>query len=507
MMYAYLDHLFYESMNRYHLYISDYSLLDGVKKKLPNNWNVKTSGIWSYYTPYNENLGKNNLSSGWKIHISSTGDNGLEVLEKVTDLLIKYCISFKHLSDCKLIALSTSKNWSRPQSGKFITIYPNDIETFKFIIEELYLITKNDYGPYIFSDFRYKDSGVVFYRYGGFIAIDNLKVTGERESFMKLPSGTLVKDQRNVFPFLPKGVENPFKSNLKKQDKILLNKKWDIKYSLHFSNSGGIYVAQRVDSNKKYIIKEAKPYVDYDKGADARTRLNREFECLQLIMNLKIGPKPIEIFEEWNHLFIVEEFIEGTTLASMRVEDNSVTIPLLEKQVEKKINLNIYRLLINLVAAIKKIHQLGLVYGDLSPRNVLITSKKTYSLRIIDFEASFIEGKELSSIAGTLGFISPQKMNGKLYDPFKNDYFAIGALISDFLLPIGAAAKICPDIHTRFIRQYAKNNMIDKVLGEILCGLLCHDEEKRFMWQEVKKVIVSSGKIPQSIKNLAKNKI
>ena len=32
----------------------------------------------------NENLGKNNLSSGWKIHISSTGDNGLEVLEKVT---------------------------------------------------------------------------------------------------------------------------------------------------------------------------------------------------------------------------------------------------------------------------------------------------------------------------------------------------------------------------------------------------------------------------------------
>ena len=73
-----------------------------------------------------------------------------------------------------------SKRWARQGAGKFITIYPFDEDQFVSVIEQLHQATRQFEGPYILSDRRYKDSKVVFYRYGGMSPFKVLNIKGEK---------------------------------------------------------------------------------------------------------------------------------------------------------------------------------------------------------------------------------------------------------------------------------------------------------------------------------------
>ena len=135
---------------------------DMVHSQLPENWSIQRGDMWFYCSPpfYQIPL------QGWTIHISATSGNCREILDSIASVLIKYDdASFKFALDRSRLSLLNSKNSPMMASRKFITIYPADSHRFFKLIEEVHQATIGMQGPCIFSDYRYRNSQVVFYRY------------------------------------------------------------------------------------------------------------------------------------------------------------------------------------------------------------------------------------------------------------------------------------------------------------------------------------------------------
>lgn len=77
-------------------------------------------------------------------------------------------MSFKYISNLENLLNNLSGKSSIWSSGKFITIYPESLSSFKEIITQLYSLKAFQLkkGITISSDRRYKDSNILFYRYG-----------------------------------------------------------------------------------------------------------------------------------------------------------------------------------------------------------------------------------------------------------------------------------------------------------------------------------------------------
>ncbi|PPE04898.1 hypothetical protein EELLY_v1c05790 [Entomoplasma ellychniae] len=111
---------------------------------------------------------KKNIIMGWKIHISS------DILSSnyLCETIIRYCkinsLNFKILKNSEILLNSLSKKSRQEQLGKFITIYFNSKKSFINNIENIYILidSKKANGPYIYTDKRYKDSKVIYYRFG-----------------------------------------------------------------------------------------------------------------------------------------------------------------------------------------------------------------------------------------------------------------------------------------------------------------------------------------------------
>ena len=127
------------------------------------------------------------------------------------------------------------KNVDRGASGKFITIYPLNEEEFKELLEILYENLKDEKGPYILSDKRYKDCKVIYYRYGGIKSNYIIDIIGKKIYIIKSPEGNLIEDKRNPFFTLPPWIKDPFESNEDESDGFFLkNKRYIIKKLYHF---------------------------------------------------------------------------------------------------------------------------------------------------------------------------------------------------------------------------------------------------------------------------------
>ncbi|HHH28377.1 MAG TPA: serine/threonine protein kinase, partial [Polyangiaceae bacterium] len=86
------------------------------------------------------------------------------------------------------------------------------------------------------------------------------------------------------------------------------------------------------------------------------------------------------------------------------------------------------RWLPKLVAAVARVHDEGLVHSDLKPANVLFRDDDDPVLS--DFGACQLAGEP--GIAGTPGYMSPERLDGGAADP-RDDVYAIGRIIEDVL--------------------------------------------------------------------------
>ncbi|HKV94702.1 MAG TPA: class III lanthionine synthetase LanKC [Candidatus Angelobacter sp.] len=468
LLYELLDRDYYETFDAYVPEKADF--YHAVDSRLPAGWEIQRQNVW-FQCGSPDNVVP---QQGWKIHVSATCKDARGTLERVVTVLFRRKdTAFKFALDRVSLALLNSKGWTRGGAGKFITIYPKDIQCFLELLEELHSVTRGQAGPYILSDYRYGADGVVFYRYGGMRARYSLNVRGELVPVLLAPDGTETPDRRLPFPVTPPWADVPFPAVSGEDTQsgelmLLQNGRYEIQNVMAFSNAGGVYRAIDRHTGLHVVLKEARPHVGpANCGIDAIELLKKEHRLLTILSDSGIAPRPNDLFQEWEHWFLVEEFIEGVTLANHSLQHNILlrTRPCSDDLQQWLTTFSSVAL--NLIKTIEILHDHGIVFGDLSPNN-LIVKPGTNDLCVIDFEAAQQIGIDAPLVLYTPGFASKQRMSSGAAT-FAEDYYALGAVLSSYLLPLNGLFQFRPEAKTDVLRSIAIDlhlpaNIVDAIL-------------------------------------------
>ena len=462
----------YESLDHYH---PEDELLRVVRAVVPTAWVMQRDGPWLHARPPGVKLPQ----QGWKIHVSATPPNCDEVLRRAAAVCVQEAVAFKFAVDRRLVALLTSKGWSREASGKFITVYPADDAHFKQVIEALYTPLRDLFGPYILSDRRYRDARVLHYRYGGITGQAVLSVMGEQRQMLRSPGGDLVPDLRLPYWSPPDWVTDPLRAgNAGGQEAapLLGDGRYRVGKALGFSVTGGVYMATDLHTASTVVIKEARPYTGVDdNGLDATDRLQKEYRLLKRLQGTGITPEPLALFWDWEHLFLVEELIPGMNLAKFVVTSN----PLLQDRctpgdTEAYVR-PLYKIWTNVALAVADLHARNLICGDLSMGNIMLTNRETGEVRIVDLEGAWEEGADPSSPwFGTPGYTPPGGVRQR-----EDDLYALGAVMLATLFPANSLLAVEPSIQQRFLEAAGSDLGLAKPVRQLIARCMAGDANQR----------------------------
>ncbi|MFJ5799560.1 class III lanthionine synthetase LanKC [Streptomyces decoyicus] len=384
-------------------------------RPVPDSWRQHRGDMWLELHPTGEHM----VDQGWKVHASGTVDNAERIIETVWEFCVPRRYGFKFLASRHAFLGQNGKYAPRGASGKLVTVYPRDERELTDILTGLAPLLEGEPGPYILSDARY-GTGPLYVRYGGFRKREILLASGDVVPAMQKPDGELVPDIRRPIFEVPSWVDLPdiLKESVKartvpSEDTF----PYQIIKPLHFSNGGGIYLAERLSDGLQVVLKEARPHAALDvEAVDAVTRLLRERDTLTALDGVPGVPRLYEHFTAWDHHFLAMEYLAGERLSSKEAQ----TYPLLgaDSDEEQKSGytdwaLDICRQVETLLGAI---HDRGVVYGDLHPHNVLVLEDGRAVL--VDFETSSFDVEGFQQAMAAPGFAAPREYRGMAVDDF-----------------------------------------------------------------------------------------
>ena len=401
-------------------------------KNLAADWVVdKSDSFWTMHYPIDEKL----LVQGWKIHVSTVYDNADTTLEIVSKILFELNIAFKHVNGKNSLFYMYSKHGNRVSAGKFITIYPGQDE-FIPLLDKLHdALSELPKGPYILTDRQWKD-GNVYYRYGAFRKLIN----EDGVACLYNLDGELIPDERKPKYHLPDFVTEPseLRASIKQENTTTTPNAgnrlsmYKIEKVIRFSNAGGIYLATRLSDDKKCVVKEARMQIGLDSnGKNATERLNIEFEALKKLEGIDGVVNLLDYFSVWESTFLIEEFVEGTTLASWIASNYPYSI---NSDTNKYFN-SVFSLMARLKKIVNDMHQRDVAMCDLQPQNIIIGTD--LDVKIIDFEAAESAKVESFMVMGAKGFYHP--LNKTTTD---RDWYSLNRILQMCLLPVGAVYDI-----------------------------------------------------------------
>lgn len=462
-----------------------------VREGLPDDWRIKRKGVWFYCYHVAEDSAAL-PAQGWKIHISTNVANAREILEAIVPILAAERTSFKFALDREIASLMNCKSWARQGAGKFITVYPSDEEQFKGLIERLHLATKEFAGPYILSDRRYKESRVVYYRYGGMTLNSVLDIKGEQIPVLVSPDGLSVPDRRLPYFAPPDWARDPFGDEAQEaEEPVLKDGRYLIESVLAFSNSGGVYLARDTETGRRVTIKEARPFVTTTE--DAVEMLRKEYRLLAKLVGENIAPKPLDFFQDWEHFFLVEEYVDGLALAAHTASHNVTFMTRPSVEDRRDYYRDLRKIFIQLAKIIGVLHRHRIVFADLSPSNIIV-KPETLELKIIDFEAAYEMDVDQPARLYTPGFASPDQRAGAP-PRFENDYYSLGAVMHHFLAPVNGLLQIRPQARYEFMDAVGDDLWLPKGVREIICALMDDDAAKRPTSAQVIEVLEQNSDI------------
>lgn len=482
-LYTLANREFYEPIERYSPDESEF--VKPTRRRLPSSWRAERRGIWFHCAPPNAEL----PPQGWKIHVSAIAPHASSILASVSVILVQREVPFKFALDRRCFRLLNSKNWSRGGAGKFITIYPRSIEEFRDLLATLYPALAGYSGPYILSDRRYRDSQVLYYRYGGFHLAKRLNVTGGLTPVLQAPDGTFVDDQRSPYFRLPEGVIDPLLGegvavDQESKEVSLADGRYEIESAITFSNTGGVYLGQDRETDQKVIIKEARPCTASTfRGTDAVWTLRKEHRLLSLLEGEKIAPRVVDFFHEWEHFFLVEEYIEGVVLRGFNAHW-TLALRVQPTVEDAEVFLRRYQsLYLRIAKALKTLHDRGIVFSDLSHYNVIVVDDGA-DIRLIDFEASYELGVEDPTLLHTPGFAPTTKIQAGIR-ALEDDWYAFGGLMLAGLMPINGLLALEPNAFRPFLRSFVHDLSFPSELSECVSGLLTAESSERIAVSDV----------------------
>lgn len=453
----------------------------------PDSWTLGRRGYWLLAVP----PGAAMVPQGWKLHVAANSTTSTEMLRAILPVLRDAGVRFKFLMDPEAVRECNGKSFPRGASGKFVTVYPADEAEFRAVGDALAEALAGFDGPYILSDRRYPGSRVVFYRYGGFAAISRLQPVGFPELLVHAPDGSLVPDVRHPYWQPPAWVTDPFAepaaagaaahAGADREDPaepVLADGRFTVTGALTFSNRGGIYRAVDNETGADVIVREARPGVQVGRdGLDAIALLRHEYDLLVELSDTGLFVRPVAFFTQWEHAFLVEEYVEGTHLGRLSISNNpAYDLGLAPARLTEYYE-RFRRLWLQVADAIAVCHERGIVLGDLSPTNIMVTPEDR--IRIIDLESAFHEGAE-SGVAGGAGLFTPGMVTRRVRRSGRadrrNDYYALGGVMLVCVLVCQQADVLDGTVPRRLLAEAAADLDLPAELVSLIGDL--YDEER-----------------------------
>jgi tRNA A-37 threonylcarbamoyl transferase component Bud32 len=400
---------------------------------LPDTWLRRDSGAWTHWGPASLVLPE----QGWKVHVSSSLSNARDVLAVVSLVCAELGIPFKHLAGRRMFLLAHDKHSPRVQSGKFCTLYPPSQQDALAVMRRLAADLSGISGPFVLTDRRFGASECVSYRYGAFRSRTRIDADGTRVNTMLGMDGREIDDARRPAFHLPDGVSDPFRETVPEPaaDGPVTLGGYTYDAVLRHSNAGGAYRFQDADGGPVFL-KEARAHNGYSgDGADAKTRLTSEYLFLRAVHGRAPGlcPRPLELFHHWEHSYLVMELIPGMSLYRWMVSNNPALRSNPDAADLAEYQHRALALLDQLDAQLRRLHELGYVFIDLGPTNVLVDEDDR--VRLVDFEA-VQPVDDVRRIMGTPGYQHPDPRSTAERDPLELDRYGLAALALLLVFPL-----------------------------------------------------------------------
>jgi hypothetical protein len=412
-MYCLTDPLFYDSFIQQAREDHDF---EPAQRPVPDGWDRAVSGDWLMYMPHDPVL----PAQGWKIHASACVDNAAAILEVIWEYCVARRIPFKFIRSRELFFFRNVKYSPRSSSGKFVTIYPADEAQLEIVLNELGTALGDHAGPYILSDLRWGMSPL-YVRYGGFVERYCIGAGGEPELALEDATGQLVPDRRGTTFAVPPWVTLPgyLQPHLEARNSTTVEGlPYRIDRALHFSNGGGVYAGTHLPTGDEVVLKEARPHAGlaWD-GADAVARLARERDMLQRLAGLDVVPAVRDYFTLGDHHFLVEDYVEGPTLMWEIVDryPHGVLGAVDDAAIAEYTSWALDACA-RVESVVAHMHARDVVFGDLSPNNMLV--REDGSIVLIDLEAATLAGEHGRQTLATRAFMPPATQTGLAVDRY-----------------------------------------------------------------------------------------
>jgi len=409
---------------------------------LPDGWVRLDEGPWTHWGPPGLQL----PDQGWKVHVSSSLLNARSVLSIVSLACVELGVPFKHLAGERIFLIAHDKHAARPQSGKFCALYPPTEECASQVMRRLSADLAGIGGPYVLTDRRFGESACVSYRYGAFRGRTRVDAEGTHVPTMTGPDGREVDDERKPAFHLPAGISDPFRETTpaRAAGPVTMHG-YVFDTVLRHSNAGGAYRFRTADSTAVFA-KEAKAHNGYTAdGTDAKTRLAAEYLVLREIHARAPGlcPRPVELFDHWEHTYLVTELVPGVSLYRWMVTNNPAVLDYSDTAAYAGYHDRCLALLDQLETQVRTLHDLGFVFIDLSPTNVLVDDDDR--VRLIDFEA-VQPIDDVRRFMGTPGYLPPDPRAVAKRDPKELDEYGLSALALLLVFPMHEVAERHPAV-------------------------------------------------------------
>ncbi|MEO1791978.1 MAG: protein kinase [Cyanobacteria bacterium J06629_19] len=189
---------------------------------------------------------------------------------------------------------------------------------------------------------------------------------------------------------------------------MLINNRYQVIRSLGEGGFGQAYLAEdtQMPSKRQCVIKQLKPITSSTEIYElVQARFQREAAILEKLgENHPQIPRLYAYFTEEKNFYLVQEWIEGTTLESL-------TLPQAESTVRK--------LLTSILPVLAFVHEQGIIHRDIKPGNIILRSGSQQPV-LIDFGAvketvnTAVGANSASSIViGTPGYMATEQAAGR----------------------------------------------------------------------------------------------
>ncbi len=385
---------------------------------MPEGYAIKRTGVW--FLVMASNRAALQIYQGWKLHLSARPELLKATVDRIMPVILEAGCDFKIIADSDLLRKLNAGLYGAGSIGKAITIYPNENTVVK-LAHQLAEALKGFEGPRINSDRRIRPDAPVYYRFGPFSPRLQMNNAGQIDIMLRAPDGRIMSGLAREKYSSPEWTEDPFNNTrvsgarLPRIDgALVIGTQFKIVGAITQTYRGASYRAVDLRTGLQVIVKEARAFVNETSEGDTRMYLRNERRVLSALDGISGVPRVIDHFAYGN-----DEYLVTTDLGSSNLRDNIVNFGVFA--CESNSPRNVLGLARALLRILDTVHQRGIIYRDLAPKNIVALADGGWGL--VDFELSRFAG--VQRYGWTPGYSHARQ---RLNEPgvIEDDYFALG---------------------------------------------------------------------------------